>query len=126
MSNRKQGWELFYVVSFSNGQQFSNSFPCENCHNTLHSPQFQMLELPLLQEVKLSLRVNTNFVSYETLTCAQHMKAIERASKKMEDTITSTDRCGPRLCQMLHKRRGNTGVQRRGPQRRGPIHTETP
>lgn len=34
----------------------------------------------------------------KNLTWAQHIKAMERASKKTDDTTTSTDRWGPRRC----------------------------
>lgn len=37
-----------------------------------------------------------------TFTWAQQMKAIESVSKKTEDTTTSTERCGPRLCGARH------------------------
>lgn len=36
------------------------------------------------------------------LTCAQMVNAMDRARRKMEETMTSTERWGPRLCKTKH------------------------
>lgn len=51
------------------------------------------------------------------VTWAQQMKAMDRVSKKTDDTTTSTERCGPRLC---GARRAGAWVRVRGAAR--PAH----
>lgn len=68
----------------------------------MHAHTHTQTHTGLKQTVNL-IRISIfHYNRYEMVTWAQQMKAMERVSKKTEDTTTSTERCGPRLCGVRH------------------------